>query len=818
MQRISKVVAAVSAVLATIPVTCLADQASDKDKNKIVITGSHVKRLDNEASSPLRILTPIDIQNSGARTLSELLASTVLANGGALNNQQTGGFTPGAASYNLRGLRADRTLVLVDGKRLAAYPFGQNGNEAFVDLNTIPLAEVESVEILKDGASAVYGSDAIAGVVNVITHRTFNNHQVEVSTTQADSDYSGSSVTYVGGFNFAQGDLGLVAEIINYDSLMGGDTDFADQLGVNQLDEYSFPGTYFVNDGGATLLAIAAEGCERVEDASQFNMRGELCVNDWASKRQLMPANDRVSLSAKYNQYVGDSTFYANLSLNKIETESDVPFGITRFDIANIPASDPNNPLGQDIAFFSRAISETGLQKIDTEVTNTRLNVGFEGFLLDYDYDVSLSHSETKVDEIYSQGWMTIDSYISLYNDFSSGALNPFAQLTNAQLSNYTESFGHYGKSYQTELAGMISGEIAEWETGTVYFASGVEFRKEHLKDTSDQAILDSQVFGLGLSFAEGDRDVTALFAEFILPAAEEVEVNLALRYDDYSDFGSSLNPKLSASYRPSELFLFRASYGQGFRAPNLFELNGQVHGSVGNIPFISIANEELEAETSTSFNIGFVFDIQERFMTSIDLWQIEVDDMITDLGVSRILTATDENDNLIYQDLIVMDNGNLSYVLNPYVNLNRQEAQGFDLSSRLTFSENWSLEINVAHLLKLDQFNDDQVEPINLDGEYLFPKTRLNTRLLWETDNFRHLLSSSTTGEHGSDTVETDSYTRFDYQMTYSIDKHQFIFNVANISDEKPPLLEDNFWPFYEQRMYSPLGRTYSLNWKYQF
>ncbi|TQV88616.1 TonB-dependent receptor plug domain-containing protein [Aliikangiella coralliicola] len=819
MRKFHPVSFAVSVCISATSFSTYAEMTQD-DQQKIIITGSHVKRIDNESSSPLVIISKDEIARSGATTLADLLQTTVYSNGASLNNQQTGGFTPGAASYNLRGLRTDRTLVLVDGRRLPSYPFGQDGNIAFVDLNIIPLAEVESVEILKDGASAVYGSDAISGVVNVITKREHKGSEIAVKTTQSDSNYNGNFISYLGGFSGDSNDLIVIAELQDYQALLGEDLDESSRLQLGDLSSFSFPGTYITSDANSNLLATAAENCERTENAAGFlnNVQGQVCVNDWAKLRQLIPENQRASVSVKWNQYFGDSTFYAGISANQIETSSDVPFGLVGGDFF-IAANSAINPLTEDM-FYRRGFSELGLQTIETESRNYRFVAGIEGFISDFDYDVALSHGLTEVKEVYSKGWMSVTDRDALFAAVNNGEINPFNPLSQQQIDNYTSQFNHDGRSYHSSVSGNLSGELAELESGTLYFASGIEFRREFIRDSSDQAIIDGNVVGLGNSSARGDRDISALFAEFIIPATEELELNLAVRYDDYSDFGSSVNPKVSFSYAPNETLLVRASWGTGFRAPNLFELHtDQVSGSAGTIPFVTQGNPDLDAETSESFNLGIVFDIDERFMASFDLWQIDVEDIITNLGVNTILNAVDESGNLIYENLITFNPDNsIAFVTDPFLNIDSQKAQGIDITSRLSLSQSVELQMSVTHLLKLQQDNKALNSRTELDGEYLFPENRFNASLIWDQGDFEHVLSAYYTGSHGTETTEVEDFTKLDYRLNYQYHEHAFTLMVSNLADEEPPVSGFGQWPYFEQRMYSPLGRTYSLQWTYAF
>lgn len=810
---------AIGLCLATAPISLFAEE-SEAEELRIVITGSHIKRIDQEDGSPLAIISEADIARTSATTLGELLQSTVYSNGSSLNNQQTGGFSVGASNYNLRGLRADRTLVLVDGKRLPGYPFAQDGNVAFTDLNIVPLSEIERIEILKDGASATYGSDAIAGVVNIITRRDYDSSEVKIKTSGVeDGDYRGNIISFIEGVSTKDTEVVFIGEFQHNKSLTGSFSEQTNSLDEDEVSSFSFPGTYFTLDQNSNLVGTPAPGCERTIDAVPFGAdSGEACGFDWAPQRQVAPENHRIALSLKVTQDLGESTFLTDLSFNLIETDSDVPFGLVGGDFI-IDATSPFNPIGETM-IYRRGFSEIGLQNINTEARTIRGLFGFNGLISDFDYEVTLSHGRTDVDERFNHGWMHVSDRDELFLAIENGELDPFLPLTPAQIDQYTTNFSSDGESYQTQLAASISGEIMQLDAGSVFMATGLELRNEYVRSDSDQEILDGEVLGLGSAFAEGERDISALFAEFIVPFSKDFEVNLALRYDDYSDFGSEVNPKVSLRYAANEEMVFRASWGTGFRAPNLFELNsGDIIGTVGSIPVVSTGNADLEAETSESYNVGFVYDNNEQFSVSIDFWSIDVEDMITNLGLFTILTATNDQGDLVYEDLITLNPDNtIAFVTDPFINIDQQTTTGIDLSASWNITPELTWSINASQVNKIEQNNVALDEQTDLAGEYLFPKNRINSSINWRTGDFNQALSIYNLASHGTNDNQVDSYTKVDYQLNYHLEAHTFTFNIDNLLDEEPPSNRPSMWPYYEQRIYSPFGRKFSLQWKYVY
>jgi iron complex outermembrane receptor protein len=808
----------------------------DEKKNentKITVTGSHIKQAEQITSSPLSIITQEDIQRSGAASLWSLLQVNVLNNGASQNNQLTNGLSLGSSSFNLRGLRSDRTLILIDGKRLPHYPFGNNGTTAFVDLNSIALSEIESIEILKDGASAVYGSDAISGVINIKTKQTIKQPKLQLTTTQSKSNYSKNTIALMNGVNTDTIDTAFIIEYQETKALLGKDTLYASQLKINELSEYSFPGTYFLIDENNQLNGVAPDGCQRIvpsEDLNDFS--GDACAFDWAGERQLIPENERLSLSLKMTQYLGIHTLYSGLSYSQITTHSDIASRMSTIDLL-INADHPFTPKKQPM-YLSRGLSELGLREIETHARNVKLTLGLNGVLNEYDYDITFQRAESMINEAFNHGWMSRSQEKSLHKAFKNKKINPFIALTENLIDEFTTELLRIGRSTQNSFSMSLSGELMSFEEDAIYFATGIDFREESIEDWSDDLILSGEILGLSSSSALGDRKITSLFSEFIVPLRHDLELNIAARYDEYNDFGSSVNPKVSIRYTPISNLTLRSSWGTGFRAPNLFELyTDEIDGTLGDIDFVKRGNQGLTEEESESFNIGMAWNFQKELFLSFDYWSITIDNMITSLGVNTIIQSSNDG-SLVYEEYITRDEfDEIESIHDPLLNLAQQKATGIDLNIHYEITQTFNWKLQIAYLVKLEQKNQIINEIISLDGAPVYPKLKLNTQLIWKGDYFSTDLNVYYIGKHNvgdanqssevqqvvRDNGSVKAFINLDYAIYYQDEDYRLTLRVNNLLDVEPETSTFySKWPYFAQTLYSPLGRTLTLQFDYLF
>ena len=600
-----------------------AQQAAEEPQKleRVEVTGSSIKRVAGQGALPVQVMTREDIQKTGASSVEQLLqtVSAASSSGGLTTSSTSGATTGGIAAVSLRGLTSLRTLVLINGRRVAPYGIGFTNDSVSVDVNSIPLAAIERVEVLKDGASSVYGSDAIGGVVNFILRRDFRG--AEVTAEYGDSTQGGARLQRIAG-TFGFGDLAserynvmLVASYAKEDALYGRQRHFA-ASGINEAalntttSGNTFPANVVAVDGSAGGNPTAATGC--VAPYSQIDplFGPDTCRFDPASLLALLPATERASLFASGKFAVtSDIEAFAEASYNR---------NTVRTVIQPVPLSDqfvlpPNNvlfnqppyntytPLGSSTIvlrstspFYPTAFIQqqtggatpdllvryraavSGNRDITDIAEAPRLAVGLRGAAAGWDFDTALLYSESKVREQVNDGFPINSLILPLLNSGNVNFFGPNSPEVDAQIraTNFTGDAYRITSSL-TSLAGKASREVMQLAAGPVALALGAEVRKEKYRFDPSPALASGDISGYGGNIAQIDRsrDVDAVFAEVNLPIVKGLEFDAAVRYDRYQGVGNSTTPKLSLRWQPTPALLLRGSVGQGFRAPSLQDL-----------------------------------------------------------------------------------------------------------------------------------------------------------------------------------------------------------------------------------------------------
>jgi len=608
------------AIAALLGAGAQAQSASDA-LQRVEVTGSSIKRVDAETSLPVSIISREDIARSGATTAQDLVGLIPSVFGGTVVASNVGS-TGNASTANLRGLGSKYTLVLLNGRRVANYAFGNSP----VDLNSIPLSAVERVEVVRDGASAVYGADAVAGVINFILRKDYEG--VEVSAGASKSQQGGGdvrNVNFLAGFGNLQDQGYNVMISVNHeedDVLKAKDRPFANSavvpsLGINKSSPRNgIPNLNFKDTLGNTYVGVNPlryTGCNSPDFALVVNS-AKGCGTDYVQFIDLIPKATHDNVVARGEMTLNkDQSLYAEYAYTKdnlVASYSPAPYTLnmvypttgrfypsaivipkgytttSTYKLANGSTLPSGTVLANDITVTPtgtlsgtwRTVAGGGRTDL-TETTNQRVLVGLKGFAAGWDYDTALTYSENKGVISFGPGKF---SYAKLTPLVASGAINVFgpqdstslAALNGALLTGPEQS----AVSRSTELDFKVSRDIAQWEAGNVAVALGASFRKEDLAQIS-YPILETgdEVGGSGpIPSVTGDRRVMGLFAEANIPVIKDMDLNLAARYDSYQNgFGtsfSSLSPKASIRYQPTKELLFRGAVGVGYRVPTLYE------------------------------------------------------------------------------------------------------------------------------------------------------------------------------------------------------------------------------------------------------
>ncbi len=617
----------------------LASQVLAQDAQRIEITGSSIKRIQTEGALPVQVIRRADIERQGIISAEQLVA-TITANGSGADNLSSNvgiqlGTTDrnnnGNSSANLRGLGSSSTLVLLNSRRVMAH--GAKGNSA--DLSFIPMAAVERVEVLKDGASAVYGTDAIGGVINFILRKDYSGFE---ASAFADVTQAGGGdifrASLLGGFgNLATQGFNVMASFTaDQQSKLGGtersfsngfqparglspDTSgspFATQTGVAGTAigaSYTLPSTGTQTYNRANLLSFQ-NACDSIPGMSQYQsaLWGSpgarwACAYDYGGSAVLIQPIERSNLVARGTLALGSQhSAFAEVTASKsVATKQFEPYQITttgtiaaaRYPVGgpyyqNLSAYIPSFNAALPIAYRWRC-TICGGRTIETTTDANRLLIGLEGTVFGaWDYKLGVSTAESEAQSVLGEGYLYQAAMVSA---LGSGLVNPWllpgqsqtpAALALIQGASAAGARLFDGKAKLKQFDGTLSGELLKLPAGPLAIAAGFDLRTESYQfangATGAPAVYQAP---FDADFPYVERDIKAVFGELAIPIVKGLEATLAVRHDRYSDFGSTTNPKVSLKWQPVDRVLVRGSYNEGFRAPSFFQL----YGATGESP-----------------------------------------------------------------------------------------------------------------------------------------------------------------------------------------------------------------------------------------
>ena len=668
--------------LATMPAVAQDDEG---ELTPVVITGSNIPTVELEGPSPIVRIDREEINRSGAETVGELLRRLPQNNSGSYDEKFQNSFAPGTSGVSLRGLGMGYTLVLVDGRRLGNHSEAQNITTAFSDLNGVPMAVVERIEVLLDGASAIYGSDAVAGVINIITRDNFDGLEINVGySNTADSDMATQRYSITGGTVSENGNAWVNIDYMQRNSLQHDDRDFAASANQGSAGGYDFrsssgnpgsikilPGSENGFESGFYQVPAGSTGTPTAEEIIGAPGINRFDYNPWMT---LTPEYERYGASGRINYNVTDyatafvQTTYRNIKVHQ-EMAPTPAFGDLNTDTWGIlPASNAFNPFGEDTTFRHRLI-EVGPRLFDIESDIFRILPGVK-FDIGDSWQAETAFLYNKIETInFGQNAVSSDALTdalassdpaTAYNLFGAGLGINSPSVLDALRVNTVRRAESELRMFDVKAAG----DIFELPGGTVALAVGAETAKEETSDIGDSLSMANKIVASGGTSNAGSRSREAGYAEFMVPIIGEdnrvsgihsLGLQAAWRVEQYSDFGSADNPKVGLKYQPHERVLLRGTYQTAFRAPGLQQLYmGQTiahpflldpaRGDEGmQYKTISGGNADLQPETSDSVSIGAVIDIpmpdNMDLAVSVNWSQVELENQITSLGAQYMLT-----------------------------------------------------------------------------------------------------------------------------------------------------------------------------------
>jgi iron complex outermembrane recepter protein len=957
-------------------------RATDEESKSIVVTGSRIKRDPNDSSLPLTIITPDDLSREGINSPEQFISFLSTNGNGADNLASNSDVVSGAArggnnglsAANLRGQGPGSTLVLLNGRRVAAHGIGGGA----VDVNQIPFAALERIDVLKDGASAIYGTDAIGGVINFITKSNFEGVVLNAFT---DITEEGDSPIYRLSATAGYGDLNengfnIMASVSKSWNgvLYGRDRDFVNGNQPNRglsVDTRGTPIATIFPTGANSIFAptgslisgvslieagatTAASGGINILDlpggAGCTSMDGGMAYDEvlWAipgaryacawdtgraatlqqpletltyyGKATLALGDHRISAevtgsdadSAKRfsnNQYSGNTgtlPLYYPLNATTATTYNDIYDRLAAVfpsigAVGNRTVG--SGTYGRPISYRWRCIV-CGPREYETNSKTIRASLNIEGPLFEgWDYRAGGSIAKSESSSVLGSGYHYRGIFASTASALASGVvgavsggidpraptapgatrpgivgllnsgiLNPFSLLqSDAAIAGLNaisaEGVTLYGGQYEVkQFDASISGALFDLPGGAVQVALGADYRKETYSFNGSAAAVLGQpdIFNVAFdnvnALTPKNRTVKAVYGEVSLPIFDMLEITGAVRLDDYSGFGSTVNPKVSAKFRPFDWMLFRGSYNTGFRVPAFNQIfNGVTQSpnpgntltdpttcAVGGIinvtpgcnaitpDSLTGGNLNLGPETSDQYSVGVVFQPAPRFSASFDFWSVAVDNTIGNLTIRQLL-----DNNADFPDRIVRTAGIITLLDLRADNIGSRRTQGLEVSLRASFDAlggSVSAGMDGTYLLKKKEkflpaspFGPDQVGIFTYGGD-LGLKWKHSAFITYSKDDFDFSFSQIFRNGYQNNTAipgstarpdfnaRVDNYIIYNTSMSYTFaERFKLTGGVKNIFNTDPPFAitydsNSGAGSSWEPRVADPRGRSFTM------
>jgi len=820
----------------------------------ITVTGYHLKRIDIEGPAPVVVFDRTDLEQAGVNTLEEFARYL------PINLPESTPFsgTIGATYFDLRGIGIDTTLVLVNGQRIA--PYAQYA-EGVIDINAIPVSAIERIEILKDGASAIYGAEAVAGVVNVILRQGYNG--VEVSAGYGISEHGDAQeilADFVAGRDSGRGSIMFSLSyfdkepVLSRDRDWSSDSDFSSIGGPNDRSTRGSPPTMLRYDN---FLWEADPACGTDPLLSSVSEHpwgpewGTSCRFNFDQYSALIWGIERLgaTLSGRY-EINSNLSFFGDVLYSDVEGETNQapspiagsPLIETFTLVPYVPADHPNNPFGTDGEIRARPL-DVGNRIYINHSTAYRIVAGLEGVWGDWDWKGSAMYSRNDVEKNYlnavrqtrfqeallGQGGPNGDQW---YNPFGYMPQNDPAVIDWLKTTATSKD-----TSEESSVDLLFSRVFGSLPGGPVGIALGLQYREQKLDQWADENLLSRDLAGGSRHQPViADRDIGSAYVEFNLPVLDSLEAQLALRYEDYSDFGSTTNPKIALRWQPIPSLMFRGSYSTSFRPPSFWELYiptqlgfGLYTDSVrceytglpedcGRREYLKEeeGNPDLGPEKGKSWFAGMVWEpgFLPGFEFQLDFWEFRHEERIE--WYSAQLVLDEGGDFGIIREPAEPDGtpGRIILIRESLINTDELVTRGFDTTIRYSWqtARAGDFRASLMHTYVDKYVFTDTIygnQGFNYAGKhYLFnarPRNRANVNFNWTKDQHGAAANVHYIGHYENfwnewvDGVETDkpmiipSHTTLDLQYSYTFENlRNAILRIGctNCTSKDPPLI----------------------------
>lgn len=817
--------AIVTSITAGVFVSSSAFAEEDTAKvERIEVTGSRIQRQDMETASPVTVIDAAAIKAEGYTSVDQLLQVQTSMAGAAVGSSTNNG-ADGVAQVDLRGMGAERTLVLLNGRRMVN---SGSGADSAVDLNSIPVAMIARVEILKDGASAVYGSDAIAGVVNIITKKDFEGFQFDLTggmTDKGDGENGELSALY--GFNTDNGNYTLGAAYSDREAVIQADRDWT-------------------TPGNSSFIPTGSLNGKVQNDQGQWVPRST--GYDFTKDSFYQTPSERYSLFANTTQELGsDLVLTADALYTKRKSSQQLapqPADIM-LNVCGAAGVDPTAPcmtltdemvaggIGADETGrvnYRRRMNDVGPRIYSQDTDTFRVSAGLAGALdvnrgLNWDvaYTFGKNKASTTVENSINATTMKQSVYDNQDTWFSG---EPLPSVITNDVSYLEDTTG--GNEQHVVSAGL-NGDLFDVSAGAVAFAIGAEYRYESGYYNPDPVVVAGDSTAAQQDPTDGSYDVISVFQEVSVPFTEKLTGEFALRFDDYSTFGKATTWKIGLTYEATDDLMVRTVAATGFRAPSVSELYGGNTGSYDYLddpwgneqdPQILVnytSDPELKPEESESYTAGLVYspNYVDGMSVTLDYWRFKVTDAISRLDAQQGLNDCHAGDVTACDTFKITIDGNLDNFTNPLTNVGYQDTSGIDFNLAYNFEGlglDWKINNDTTYLLNFEQDGIDYTNTI--DGNFgAYAEWRNNFSIQagqddWSLMYFNRYIGQMTDLAEGND---VDAILYHNVSGTYHInDMVALSLGVKNLTDEEPSSVSNGSDGGTVPEVYDTVGRQY--------
>lgn len=882
MPNKNKLTAAVLAAMASMSGAVQAEDApaASKQIEEITVTGSYIRGADTAAANPVATVDMSDMAYTGGTDLTDMMNSLPTSSG-AENRPDTftSFYSQGTSNVNLRGLGLSSTLVLINGKRQTISGAKAQDGSVFVDTASIPAIAIKRMDILKEGAAATYGSDAVAGVVNFMTNDDFDGFKIDGSYHKMDGfSQNDKNLSFMGGFDIGESThVVMAASFLDRSSLQGFERPELVESAASGL------GSAFIVSEATTVdsgpWAGTYEAGDRVGngECAEFGGRpiGEhdadnpsLCGFWYGLHYNVVNEEERQQFYSSVTHEFSNGTkgdikaFYTNYEVTDNYSVPSLP----NLNFPTISGDNPTNPFGVDVTIFGRhnpSLDPGESRAAPRDNETFRLEGSLEGeFGNGLAWVTSLAYSQNEYS--ISQPEMSL-SRLNLAIDGLGGPngdmrFDHFARPDehDPELLEWLKT--DFVNTTETDLLvfdAVVNGEAFELPAGQAYFAAGLQIRNESydvnpaenskiIYDANGNPTPDHNDFTFLGTVAEvsESRSTSALFAELEAPLAGWLSMNTALRYEDL-ETDTSLDYKLSFLAKATDELSFRASWSTSFREPSLSQMhadwvntanvveyadpNDPSQGLSSSSIFIRVAttgSEDLKPEEADNFNLGAVW-AGESFEARLDYWQVEYSDVITIENAQQVYNADPFGPTIVY------NNGTLAGMSIQYFNAASVDAAGLDLE----MSYNWdlgdsNLKLTAGWSRYLEYDLNDGTTTIDAVGSFNFgnivrsmPEDKGSLTTLWTDENHsafaRVNYTSSYTNNRQGDTIDEFApvEVQYSYRFAMADDSEAAVrVGIINLFDEEPPHVNDGANFSYDPKHHDPRGRIFYLKGSYKF